>query len=412
MFLCWFKHLKNFADMMSWKITTEEYIQRAKAVHGDKYGYELTEYVDRKILITITCKKHGPIKVNPWTHIKCGSGCIECARDEKLRTAPKDTESFIEKSIKIHGDKYDYSKVDYKGYKTPVEIICPIHGSFWMKPFVHLQPTYQQGCPKCGIEKRVKERTGNKDEFIAKSNALYNFKYKYDKVEYVNRMTPVIITCPVHGDFLQKPHAHLDGHECAKCTHPHIYGRTRDELLTEFYSIHQNSYSYPDLPERCNEHHKIKISCPKHGMFKQTVKYHLKGGGCPICCNSKHANALAVSMNEENISFEREKTFPWLRRRIRGRMRLDFYLPDYNVGIEYQGAMHFGIHKNNKYTMTKEDYEDLFDRDRVKYKLCKEHGIRILYFCYNKEWVPDNYIDHVYTTVKELLAELERIKSL
>ena len=397
--------------MMSWNITTEEYIQRAIAVHGDKYSYELTEYMDRKTLITITCKKHGPIKVNPWTHIKCGSGCIECARDEKLRTAPKDTESFIEKSRKIHGDKYDYSKVDYNGYKTPVEIICPIHGSFWMKPFVHLQPACQQGCPKCGIEKRVKERTGNKDEFIAKSNALYNFKYNYDKVEYINRLTPVIITCPIHGDFLQKPNDHLNGHECAKCTHPHINGRTRDELLAEFYSIHQKLYSYPDLPERCNEHHKIKISCPKHGMFKQTVKYHLKGGGCPICCNSKHANALAASMNEENISFEREKTFPWLRRRIRGRMRLDFYLPDYNVGIEYQGAMHFGIHKNNKYTMTKEDYEDLFERDRVKYKLCKEQGIRILYFCYNKEWVPNNYIDHVYTTVKELLAELEKIKN-
>ena len=325
--------------MMSWKITTEEYIQRSKAVHGDKYGYELTEYVGVNTLITITCKKHGPIKVNPWTHIKKSSGCIECARDEKLRTAPKDTKSFIEKSRKIHGDKYDYSKV-----------------------------------------------------------------------EYINRMTPVIITCPIHGDFFQKPNAHLDGHECAKCTHPHINGRTKDELLNEFYLVHQGLYSYPDLPEKCNEHHKIRISCPKHGIFRQTVKYHLKGGGCSICCNSKHANALAAKLNETQIIFERKKTFQWLFRiRKRNKMRLDFYLPDYNVGIEYQGAMHFGIHKNNKYTMTKEDYEDLFDRDRVKYKLCKEHGIRILYFCYNKEWVPDNYIDHVFTTVKELLAELERM---
>ena len=411
MFLCWFKHLKNFADMMSWKITTEEYIQRAKAVHGDKYGYELTEYVDVNTLITITCKIHGAIKVNPCTHIRCGSGCIECARDEKLRTAPKDTESFIEKSIKIHGDKYDYSKVDYKGYKTPVEIICPIHGSFWMKPFVHLQPTYQQGCPKCGIEKRVKERTGNKDEFIAKSNALYNFKYNYDKVEYINRLTPVIITCPIHGDFRQRPIEHLNGHECAKCKHPRINGWTKEDLLKSFYLVHQGLYSYPDLPDIISRKKKINIKCPKHGIFRQKIDRHLAGDGCPICSNSKHANVLAARMNENNISFEREKNFPWLRRFRRGNgMRLDFYLPDYNVAIEYQGAMHFGIHKNNKYTMTKEDYEDLFERDRVKYKLCKEHGIRILYFCYNKEWIPDNYIDHVYTTVKELLAELERIK--
>lgn len=397
--------------MMSWKITTEEYIQRAKAVHGDKYGYELTEYVDVNTLITITCKIHGAIKVNPCTHIRCGSGCIECARDEKLRTAPKDTESFIKKSRKIHGDKYDYSKVDYKGYKTPVEIICPIHGSFWMKPFVHLQPTYQQGCPKCGIEKRVKERTGNKDEFIAKSNALYNFKYNYDKVEYINRLTPVIITCPIHGDFRQRPIEHLNGHECAKCKHPRINGWTKEDLLKSFYLVHQGLYSYPDLPDIISRKKKINIKCPKHGIFRQKIDRHLAGDGCPICSNSKHANVLAARMNENNISFEREKNFPWLRRFRRGNgMRLDFYLPDYNVAIEYQGAMHFGIHKNNKYTMTKEDYEDLFERDRVKYKLCKEHGIRILYFCYNKEWIPDNYIDHVYTTVKELLAELERIK--
>lgn len=397
--------------MFSWNITTEEYIRRAKAVHGDKYGYELTEYVDRKTFITITCKKHGPIKVNPITHIKQGSGCIECARDEKLRTAPRDTESFIEKSRKIHGDKYDYSKVDYKGYKIPVEIICPIHGSFWMKPFVHLQPAYQQGCPKCGIAKRVKERTGNKEEFIAKSNALYNFKYNYNKVKYINRNTPVIITCPIHGDFLQKPSQHLDGHECAKCKHPRINGWTKEDLLKSFYLVHQGLYSYPDLPDIISRKKKINIKCPKHGIFRQKIDRHLAGDGCPICSNSKHANVLAARMNENNISFEREKNFPWLRRFRRGNgMRLDFYLPDYNVGIEYQGAMHFGIHKSNKYTMTKEDYEDLFERDRVKYKLCKEHGIRILYFCYNKEWVPENYIDHVYTTVEELLAELERIK--
>lgn len=393
--------------MASWKITTEEYISRAIAVHGNKFSYELTEYVDRKTLITITCPVHGPIKVNPYNHIRLGTGCSECAKDEKIRTAPRDKESFIAKSRQIHGDKYNYDKVIYIDYKTPVEIVCPIHGSFFMKPFIHIQPAYRQGCTKCAVEKRVKERTGNAEEFINKSNALYNYKYNYDKVVYVNRLTPVIITCPIHGDFKQKPNSHLNGHECSKCKHPHINGRSRDDMLKDFHSIHQGLYSYPDLPERCNEHEKIKIHCQKHGIFKQTVKYHLLGGGCPICCNSKHANLLAKELSQENIEFVREKTYPWLKRRKNGRLRLDFYLPKYNVGIEYQGAMHFGIHKTNKYTMKKEDYEDLFDRDQTKYNLCKEHNIRIFYFCYNKEWIPDNYIDHVYTSVKDLIADIK-----
>ena len=91
-------------------------------------------------------------------------------------------------------------------------------------------------------------------------------------------------------------------------------------------------------------------------------------------------------------------------------MYIDFYLPEYNVAIECQGAQHFGIEVPNRIRFSEEDYRDIRERDELKYKLCKEHGIRLLYFCYYKKWVPDNYIDHVYTTVKELLAELERIK--
>ena len=84
--------------MMSWNITTEEYIQRAKAVHGDKYGYELTEYVDRNTFITIICKKHGPFKIHPYTHIRLGCGCSACARDKTINTLALTTESFIKRA--------------------------------------------------------------------------------------------------------------------------------------------------------------------------------------------------------------------------------------------------------------------------------------------------------------------------
>lgn len=391
------------------RLTTEEFIRRAKEKHGDTYGYELTNYVNHRTPITVICKVHGAIQMLPNTHLQ-GPGCRQCYLDENVRTAPCDTESFIEKSRKIHGNKYNYDKVYYINYNTPVEIICPIHGSFWMKPFVHLQPTYQQGCPKCSLEKRVLERTGNIEEFIERSRDVHGGKYNYDKVVYVNRLTKVIITCPIHGDFEQKPADHIRGIGCPICGNPRINGWSKEDLLKSFNDIHHGLYSYPNLPDRISRKKKIDIKCKKHGIFRQRICRHLQGDGCPVCSNSKHANVLAASLSEKHITFEREKTFPWLRRFRRGNgMRLDFYLPDYNVGVEYQGAMHFGIHKSNKYTMTKEDYEDLYNRDKAKYSLCKEHGIRVFYFCYNKEYIPEDYIDKVYTTVSELMAAIKEL---
>ena len=393
----------------NWDITNEEYIQRAISVHGDRYGYELTEYSYGIKRIVITCKKHGQILVNPVTHIMNKSGCLECYRDDHLRTAPRDRESFIAKSRQTHGDKYNYDKVNYIDYKTPVEIVCPIHGSFFMKPFVHIQPAYQQGCPKCSLKKRVKERTGNRKEFVTKARQVHGDKYDYNKVVYVNRLQKVIITCPIHGDFEQKPADHIRGIGCQACGNRYFKGRTREELLKDARKIHRDRYKYHNIPEVCNEHMKIDIECPKHGIFKQTVKYHLKGGGCPLCNNSKHANLLANELDDAGIHYIREQSFDWLKRtKSRVKMRLDFYLPEQRLAIEYQGAMHFGIHVNNKYSYSEKDFETLFERDRAKYELCKKHDICILYFCYNKEYIPEDYIDKVYSSVNELIEEIKK----
>ena len=392
--------------MYSWNITTEEYIQRAKAVHGDKYGYELTEYVDRNTFITVICKKHGPFKIHPYTHIRLGCGCSACARDKMINTLALTTESFIKRAKEYIGSHYDYSRVEYKNAHTPVIIGCPIHGWFTKYPKEILQQ--RRGCPKCSLEKKANKRKTGIQSFIERSKIIHQNKFNYDKVVYVNQHTPVTITCPVHGNFQQLPQSHLRGNDCPKCARRYLNGRSKKDLLKDFTKTHLGKYSYPNLPEHSNNRQYIDIICPKHGLFRKRIANHLRGEGCPSCRNSKQENIVEGNLTRKKIRYVREKTFPWLVRK--GHMYLDFFLPGYRVAIECQGAQHFGIHKSNKFTMTKEDYEDLFERDRVKYKLCKEHGIRILYFCYNKEWVPDNYIDHVYTTVKELLAELERIK--
>ena len=100
------------------------------------------------------------------------------------------TENFIDKAKKIHGDKYDYSKVNYVNSKTKVCIICPKHGEFWQEPRHHLS---KHGCPMCGKENGDRKQSLTLNEFIEKSNQIHNGKYSYDKVNYVNAETKVCI---------------------------------------------------------------------------------------------------------------------------------------------------------------------------------------------------------------------------
>ena len=118
-------------------------------------------------------------------------------------------EEFILKSIAVHGDKYDYSKVEYINNRTKVCIICPIHGEFWQTPINHINN--KNGCPKCG------NNMISVEEFIKRARKIHGDKYDYSKVNYINSNTPVCIICPKHGEFWQSPATHLDYSGCPKC---------------------------------------------------------------------------------------------------------------------------------------------------------------------------------------------------
>lgn len=123
----------------------------------------------------------------------------------------KTTEQFITEAKAIHGDKYDYLKVEYISDNDDVCIICPIHGEFWQKAGVHLR---KSGCPLCALE-RV--RLGY-DNFVAKASKKHNNKYDYSKVVYERGDKRVCIICPKHGEFWQTPYNHASGQECPKCS--------------------------------------------------------------------------------------------------------------------------------------------------------------------------------------------------
>lgn len=216
---------------MGKRLTIQEFINKANKVHNNIYGYEKSIYINSITPIIILCKKHGEFLQKPNYHLS-GNGCSKCGYDKIISTHVCNTEKFISKATKKHGNKYDYSKVNYDGYKNLITIICPKHGLFKQSPHDHLRTI---GCKKCGYE-----TTGNKlrftlNEFINKSNSVHENKYNYDFVQYEDSFKKVKIKCLKHGIFEQTPVMHMQGQGCPYCVNSS--GERKISIILNNYNI-------------------------------------------------------------------------------------------------------------------------------------------------------------------------------
>lgn len=185
------------------------------------------------------------------------------------------TETFIETAKKIHGDKYDYSKVIYLNSTTPVCIICPEHEEFWQTPVNHLRG---KGCKECGKKKQGKRF--NREYNIQRANNVHNGKYTYEHFEPEDTMTPGLITCPTHGDFKMSMNNHINLKQgCPKCHHS---GLTLEEIKDLLSKADGGRYVCLET-EKKKMNDKWLFLCPEHGEFEQSATKHLKGQGCPYC---------------------------------------------------------------------------------------------------------------------------------
>ena len=218
---------------MSKKLTTEEFIEKARLVHGDKFDYSKTEYLNNSTKVCIICPIHGEFFTPPKTHLR-GCECPKCSKKIVAEKISYTKEKFIKKAKLVHGDKYDYSKVDFVDLFTKVCIICPIHGEFWQTPRNHINIFSAQGCPKCGRDKIAQEQKLGFDGFIERSKKIHGDKYDYSKVDYINAFTKVCIICPIHGEFEQRPNNHLNGQGCPMCN------QSKMESFVEKFLIENN----------------------------------------------------------------------------------------------------------------------------------------------------------------------------
>lgn len=359
--------------------TTEEFICECIKIHGYKYDYSNTEYVSSLTPIKIICKEHGEFIQNPQSHLTGNLCCPICLKLIKGKWNSSNTNEFIKKAIKIHGDTYDYSSVIYISAIDYINIGCKIHGIFIISPNSHLNGS---GCNKCGIIKRAISQSFTTEQFIEKSNEIYGTKYDYSQVEYVNNHTLVSIICKEHGMFEQTPQGHLSGRKCIKCSNR--YHPSSKEWILKAICIHGEIYDYSKV-EYVNAHIPIIIICKIHGEFKQAPVVHLRPTGCNKCSGyKKHSNVQIRWLNfiqsykkiyiqhaENGGEFSIPET----------RFKADGYCKETNTIYEFHGDLWHGnpkVFKPEDVSFFGTTYGELYKKTLEKEEIIKALGFNLV----------------------------------
>lgn len=472
-------------------LTQEQWVARAKAKYGDKYDYSESEYLNGMAPILVRCKKHDlQFRVMAGNFIsKNNYHCPICLAEEKanqlIRSAYKRNEKdvsiasdiikgikqgvltasgqrrpvlktkidyaqrFIEKAKMIYGDRYDYSKVIYKGAEEKVTIICKEHGEFQITPraFVSGDHSRIHGCPVC--EGLNVPSSYSKEQFIEDMNRIYGKKLKFNFNEYTRKSGTVTAICPKHGQIKHTAAYWLTGKGCDYCNGKFF----PKDFVKLAKKVHGDRYDYSKTEVPKSTQSKVTIICPEHGEFKQFVWLHLSGckcpscaaypnrltkeergelfiqkakerygnkfdyskvnyvnndtpveiyckehhvsfmttpdthirkgsGACPNCVRSEGEALIYAFLSKRSIKFHTqyklEHDNPKCKRTY---LIADFYVPDYNLVIEFNGIQHyksFPFFNNKEWTL-----EDQQIRDATLIDVLQRKGIRLLVIKYD-----------------------------
>jgi len=279
----------------------------------------------------------------------------------------------------VHGDKYDYSKYEFLSTKDKVTIICSEHGEFEQMIYNHL---YGKGCPDCAKLNRVRTKTSNTDSFIQKAIQVHGDKYDYSLVKYMRSNIEVNIVCSKHGQFHQTPNKHLIGKGCYRCGKKRTSNKLKDtvsEFIGKSKKVHGDKYDY-SLVSYTNNVTKVIIVCPEHGKFVQTPKNHKKGHGCNICGESKGEKQIKQHLRNEEVNFISQYRFNDCRNELP--LPFDFYLPELNICIEYDGIQHY---KPVKRFGGIAGHMQTLHNDNIKTNYCENMGIKLIRIKYDED---------------------------
>jgi very-short-patch-repair endonuclease len=341
---------------MAKKSNKSLFIKKANEIHNNKYDYTLVNYKNNKTKVEIICPEHGVFNQRPDSHLN-GSGCLKCKKVTNY-------DDFIIKANKIHKNKYKYKKFKWNNSKDKIKIICKIHGEFDQVINYHLNGS---GCPKCS------KNILSEENFFKKVKKLNN-NYDYSKTIFKN--TKIKIICPEHGEFKQNMWDHYNGSGCPICKKT----TNNKDFINKSNKIHNFKYDYSQTIYE-NSKNKVKIICPEHGIFKQSPNHHLRGEGCPNCINtiSKGEKIILNHLIKNKIVYIHQHKFDDCK--FKNKLSFDFYLPEKNICIEYDGKQHYKMPKSwggeEKLKLTQK-------RDQIKNEYCKNNNIRLIRIKYNE----------------------------
>lgn len=249
----------------------------------------------------------GNIMIKSSSSLKVKDRYQRCNKCTTESTAGARWEYYLNKFKSVHGDKYDYNKASFINSKDPIEIICPLHGSFKQAPYDH---SVGKECSVCGRLKANASHRNSFEVFLERAISTHGDKYSYDKVDYISSSKKVVITCKEHGDFKQTPKGHWSGRGCPVCRYissSEKLTKSTEDFINDANKVHGDKYSYENV-NYLGSTVEVEILCKNHGVFHQKPSIHLNGFGCGKCStrgyNGKNGGSFyIIDLNGEFIKY-------------------------------------------------------------------------------------------------------------
>jgi hypothetical protein len=294
---------------------------------------------------------------------------------------PKTKEQFIKEAKVIHGNKYDYESSIYLNARSKINIYCNTHNIFFLQtPGDHL---IGKGCKDCANISRREKLAHTKETFISEAQKVHGNKYDYTNSIYINALTKTTIWCNSHKkSFNITPSKHINGQKCRDCSGEdtgRALTKTTGQFIIDAIKIHNNKYDYTNsIYLGANITINIYCNICKTG-FNQSPTNHLSGKGCP-CLKTKNQTIVYKFLIENNFNFKNEFNIPKLLKIQKRNSKIDFYLQDYNMFIEYDGKQHFELTTfgDTSLEQAKENFQNQLLRDQALVKYCETNNINLL----------------------------------
>lgn len=357
----------------------ETFIKLAHAKYGEAFDYShLPEFIKR-VKGIIICKKHGKIEMIPRDHLRSVHGCPYCAAEYLRKPMLEYNKEMITKAKIKYENKFDYSGVDLNAERShKVDILCPKHGVFKITMHRHLHT--KNGCSACAKDIHATAvRKYDLNVVVQKAKKIHGNVYKYKKYNVSDQT--IEYWCSIHGKNVQRVSAHLKGHGCKGCGYKNRT-ITAKEFLDRAKRVHPKGYKY-NLSELNTVNHKITIWHRCGNEYKGRVSNHLSGQGCMRCKSSKGEEKIRKFLEHNQIEYIDQYKIE------HSRFRYDFFLPNLNLLIEYDGEQHF---RPIKYFGGKKTFERQKHADYCKTVLAKKLGYKLIRISYIEFNYLENYL--------------------